>query len=245
MEINGNRVGNTFNSAVLDDAEKLKAALSSCLTNVFLQMFTALLVTAFCAYAVAIFDFLQSIIFASKFTFYGLLIAEFALVIVISICIDKISAAAANALFFLYAAVNGLTISSIFFVYNIGVIYNAFGISALMFAAMAGYGVLTRRDLSSVGSICIMALIGIILASLINFFLRSAMLDCLICYAGVLIFIGLTAYDTQRIKKMLAETGGANREEAIQRISVIGALSLYLDFINMFLMILRIMGRRR
>jgi len=240
MMLNGNKVDNNFGSVVRDDAGKLDSALSPCLVNVFLRMFTALLVTAIAAFAVIRFSFLQTLIFSSRYAFWGLMIAEIGLVIAISSFIDKMSIPAANALFFLYAAVNGLTMSVIFFAYNLGDIYSAFGISALMFLAMAGFGALTRRDLSSVGSICIMALFGIILASIVNFFLKSNVMDYVICYIGVLVFIGLTAYDTQRIKRMLAAAEEANQEDAIRKIAVIGALTLYLDFINLFLMVLRL-----
>jgi FtsH-binding integral membrane protein len=240
MILNGKKFDNSFGSVVQNDAQKLDSALSSCLVNVFLRMFTALLVTAIAAFAVIRFSFLQNLIFSSKYIFWGLLIAEIGLVIAISSFIDKMTIPAANALFFLYAVVNGLTLSVIFFAYNLGDIYSAFGISALMFLAMAGFGALTHRDLSSVGSICIMALFGIILASIVNFFLKSNVMDYVICYIGIVVFIGLTAYDTQRIKKMLALAQEASQEDAIRKIAVIGALTLYLDFINLFLMILRL-----
>ncbi|MCL2338062.1 MAG: Bax inhibitor-1/YccA family protein [Firmicutes bacterium] len=232
--------------ALWGTAEEFSSAFSSCLTRVFLRMFAALLVTALAALMLVSSYSLQRLIFSNSYVFYALLIAELGLVWTISAAINKISAAAANGLFFLYAIINGLTLSVIFFVYDIGVIYNAFGISALMFGVMAVYGATTRKDLSSIGSLCIMGLIGIILASVLNIFLlHSTMLDAAVCYIGVLIFIGLTAYDTQRIKKMLAEVTEADQGEAIKKISVIGALAVYLDFINLFLMILRIMGRRR
>ena len=225
--------------------EELDRAISSCLTRVFLRMFAALLVTAAAAYMVAVSASLQLLIFGNMFIFYGLIIAELGLVLIISAGIKKLSSSAANVLFFLYAIINGLTLSVIFLVYDIGVIYHAFAVAALMFAAMAIYGSVTRRDLTSIGSFCLMGLFGIIIASLANFFFRSEMLDTIVCYLGVLIFIGLTAYDTQRVKRMLASANAVSHEVAVKKVSVIGALSLYLDFINLFLRLLRIMGRRK
>ncbi|MCL2151456.1 MAG: Bax inhibitor-1/YccA family protein [Oscillospiraceae bacterium] len=225
--------------------EELDRAATSCLSRVFLRMFAALLVTAAAAYAVVASVFLQQLIFSNTYVFYGLMIAELVLVIAVAAGMNRLSVAAANILFFAYAAINGLTLSVIFFVYDIGIIYQAFAVSALMFAGMSLYGVVTRRNLSSIGSICMMGLFGIIVASLANFFFRSDMLDSIICYVGVLIFVGLTAYDTQRIRWMLREANADDHEEAIKKISVAGALTLYLDFINIFLKILRIMGKRR
>ena len=225
--------------------EELDRAVSSCLTRVFLRMFAALIVTAIAAYTVAGSINMQQFIFGNMFVFYGLIIAELGLVLLISAGIRKLSSATASVLFFLYAVINGLTLSVIFLVYDVGVIYHAFFVAALMFAAMAVYGAVTRKDLSSVGSICLMGLFGVIIASIANFFFRSEMLDTIVCYIGVLVFIGLTAYDTQRIKRMLREANADSHEEAIRKISVVGALTLYLDFINLFLKILRILGRRR
>jgi len=225
--------------------EELSRATSSCLARVFLRMFAALLVTAAASLAVVESFALQRLIFSNIYVFYGLIISELVLVIGVAAGINKMSSTAANVLFFLYAIVNGLTLSVVFLVYDIGVIYHAFAVSALMFAGMALYGTVTRRDLSSIGSICIMGLFGIIIASIANFFFRSDTLDSVICYIGVLIFVGLTAYDTQRIKLMLRDANAGSHMEAIRKISVIGALTLYLDFINMFLKILRIMGRKK
>ena len=247
-----NRDSNTGEGQVSDmfpslwpSKEELDRAVSSCLSRVFLRMFAALLVTAAAAYTVVGSAAVQEFIFGNLFVFYALIIVELILVFSVSAGIAKLSPTAASALFYLYAIVNGLTLSVVFFVYDIGVIYHAFASAALMFAAMAIYGAVTRKDLSSIGSICFMGLIGIIIASFANFFFRSEMLDTIVCYIGVFIFIGLTAYDTQNIKKMLGNANAASHEIAIKRVSVIGALRLYLDFINLFLMILRIFGRRK
>jgi len=157
----------------------------------------------------------------------------------------KMSPAVSNVMFFIYAILTGVTLSFIFISYEIGTIFQAFAISALMFGAMAIYGTITKRDLTGIGSFLRMALIGLILASIVNLFFLNDTMFMIINYAGVLIFVGLTAYDTQRIKNMLAEANAANAEEAIKKISVMGALILYLDFINIFLKILAILGRRR
>jgi len=208
-------------------------------------MFAALLVTAFAAFAVANSQPMVDLIFGNMMVFYGLIILELAIVVGISAGINKLSVPAANALFFLYAIINGMTLSVIFLVYNLGIIYHAFAVSALMFGAMAIFGTVTKRDLTSIGSICIMGLFGVIIASVANFFFRSAALESAVLYIGILVFIGLTAYDTQRIKRMLADANAVSAVVAIEKISVIGALTLYLDFINLFLKVLRVLGRRR
>jgi len=228
-----------------NDDEHLKSAVASCVTRVFAWMFAALCVTAIAALAVVRFESLQAFVFSSDVVFFGLIIAQLALVMGVSAGIGRLSSSTAIALFFFYAALNGLTLSSIFMVYEIGTIYNAFAVCALTFAVMAIYGATTRKDLSSIGSLCIMALFGLIAASVLNIFLRSDALDFIVSYAGILIFVGLTAYDTQRTKRMLSEAVAANCEEAVRKVSVLGALSLYLNFINLFLRILRVMGRRR
>jgi FtsH-binding integral membrane protein len=211
-------------------------------------MCAGLLVTAAAAYAVWQIEAVRTLIFGDIAVFYGLIIAELALVFALSAALRKISAAFASVLFFLYAVVNGLTLSVVFLAYTSTQIYAAFGVAALTFAAMAAYGTLTRKDLSQVGSLCVMGLMGLLIATGVNFFLRNDMLDTILCYAGILIFIGLTAYDTRRIKLMLADAHTFNtsdQSEAVKKISVIGALSLYLDFINIFLRVLRLLGKGR
>jgi len=237
-----------------NDQEDAQRATTSCLARVFLKMFFALLVTAVVSYGVYYIPAIQTQILGSLPILIGLLIAQVVLVIIISARVMKMSSAISNILFFLYAFMMGLTLSVVFLTYTEGVIVQAFAVSALMFGAMAIYGTITKRDLTRIGSLCFMALIGIILASIVNLiFFRSDMISIIISYIGVLVFVGLTAYDTQKIKNMLHEVNSgsedcvmvADRDEAIKRISVIGALRLYLDFINLFLKILAIMGRRR
>jgi FtsH-binding integral membrane protein len=172
-----------------------------------------------------------------------LFVAEIALVMVISRAINRINAAAATALFLLFAAINGLVLSVIFLVYAHAVLTSAFLITGGTFAVMSVWGMVTRADLTRLGSILYMALVGIIIASLVNFFMHSSGLNLVISYIGVLVFVGLTAYDTQKLKMIAQQT--ENDPALAARLSIVGSLMLYLDFINLFLFILRIMGDRR
>jgi uncharacterized protein len=164
-------------------------------------------------------------------------------VLVLSFAINKLSAGVATGLFVLYAALTGFTLSTLFFVYTASSIASTFFITSATFAVVSAYGYVTKTDLTKLGNLLLMGLIGIIIASLVNFFLQSEAVMWAVTYIGVVIFVGLIAYDTQRIKRMangLGEDGDVQRKAA-----VIGALALYLDFINLFLRLLRIMGRRR
>jgi FtsH-binding integral membrane protein len=167
--------------------------------------------------------------------------APLAFVLVLSFGINKLSGATAQLLFWVFAAVMGLSLSSIFMVYTDASIAKVFFISAATFGAMSLYGYTTKRDLTGIGNFLIMGLIGLIIASIVNIFLASSMLDFAISAIGVLIFVGLTAYDTQKVKESYNEGHGA---EVLQKTAVMGALSLYLDFINLFLMLLRLFGNR-
>ena len=171
------------------------------------------------------------------------IIAEFVLVIAISAAVKKINATVATVLFLLYAGLNGLTLSVIFLVYAKATLASAFFVTAGTFGATSVYGMVTKRDLSRLGSILFMALIGLVLASLVNIFLKSPAMQWIITYAGVLIFVGLTAWDTQKLKIIAVQTQTDAAMAA--RMSISGALMLYLDFINLFLFILRIMGNRK
>jgi FtsH-binding integral membrane protein len=175
-----------------------------------------------------------------------LFVVQLVLVFVISAAINKINANVATGLFLLYAALNGVTLSIIFAVYASATIGGAFLITAGTFAAMSVYGFTTGRDLTRLGSLCFMGLIGIILASVVSMFVHSSMLNVAINYIGVLVFVGLTAYDTQRLKSVATQT--QNDAAMAARLSINGALMLYLDFLNLFLMILSLMSgndRRR
>jgi uncharacterized protein len=216
---------------------------SSIINQVYAWMTAGLLVTGAVAAYTAQSALLLQLIFGNPFGIWVLFIAQIAMVIGLSAGISRLAPTVATALFIGYAALNGLTMASIFLVYTRASIASTFFITAATFALMSFYGYVTRRDLTRMGSLLFMALIGLILASLVNFFLKSAALYWIITYAGVLIFVGLTAYDTQRLKMIAIQTAHDPRMAA--RYAVNGALTLYLDFINLFLLLLRIMGNRR
>ncbi len=211
--------------------------------KVYVWMTLALVITGLVAYGVATSPALIMAIVSSKALFLGLIVAELALVIGITAAINKLSMPMATLLFAIYSAINGATLSVIFVAYTMSSIANVFFITAGTFAAMAVLGYTTKKDLSGFGRILFMALIGLIIATLVNVFLvHSTSFDLIISYVGVLLFVGLTAYDTQKIKRMLIEAEGTG--ETAQKIALLGALSLYLDFINLFLYLLRLFGKK-
>ena len=218
------------------------AALPVLMRKVYLWMTLALVITGFTAFAVATTPNLQALVFYNQWIMWGLIIAEVVLLLVISAGINKLSLTTATLLFVLYSVINGATLSIIFVAYSIGTISTVFFITAGTFAVMAFIGYVVKADLSGMGKILFMALIGIIIATIVNLFVKSSGLDMIISYAGVLIFVGLTAYDTQKIKNMLMMAGDTS--EMSQKIALLGALSLYLDFINLFIYLLRIFGKR-
>ncbi|MDT8420185.1 MAG: Bax inhibitor-1/YccA family protein [Desulfuromonadales bacterium] len=183
------------------------------------------------------------LIFGNKLVFYGLIFGELGLVIALSAAINRISAATATLMFLCYSALNGVTFAAIFLVYTQSSIASAFFVASGTFAAMSLYGYVTKRDLTGWGSFFFMGLIGIIIASVVNIFLQSEMIYWITSYIGVFVFVGLTAYDTQKIK-MIGQAGFADAEQQ-KKAAILGALRLYLDFINLFLMLLRVMGNRR
>lgn len=224
--------------------ERANSAVQPFMAQVYGWMTCGLLLTAFVAWYASRTPMLLQFIFSSQITFFGLIIAQLALVFVISGMINRLSGAVATSLFMLYSALTGLTLASIFIVYTASSIASTFVVTAGMFGAMTLYGYTTKRDLSSFGNLLFMALIGIVLASLVNIWLKSTALMWAVTYIGVLLFVGLTAYDTQKLKNMGAQLSLENKDQ-FRKYSIIGALSLYLDFINMFLMLLRIFGNRR
>ncbi len=171
-------------------------------------------------------------------------VVEVVLVLVLSMAIHKLAPAAAAGLFLAYAALNGVTLSVLLLVYAASTIQTAFFAAAGTFAAMALFGTLTRRDLSTLGRVCSMALIGLVIATLINLFLRNSGLDAILCYLGVAVFVGLTAYDAQKVRH-LADAAGELDRPTVSRLGILCALSLYLDFINLFIYLLQIFGRNR
>ncbi len=218
-----------------------QAALPALMRKVYTWMSLALVITAIAAYGTAT-SGLAYTIAANPLLFWGLIIGELALVFGVSAGINKLSITTATLLFVLYSVINGVTLSFIFFAYTMASIAKVFFITAATFGVMAVYGYTTKTDLSKMGKILFMALIGLIIAVVVNIFVKSTMFDLVISCVGVLIFVGLTAWDTQKIKAMLyqAEPGS----ETTQKIALMGALSLYLDFINLFIYLLRLLGRR-
>lgn len=212
------------------------------LSRVYGWMTLALVISGVTAFLAATNETIIRLTIGNGFGFLILAVAELALVWWLTASIHKISSGAAFFAFILYSVLNGVTLSSVFLVYKIESIFMVFFISAGMFAAMAVYGTVTKSSLSSFGKYFAMALVGIIIASLVNFLLRSPMLDWFLSIITVVLFTGLTAYDAQ---KMLAVSGNASDDEMFRKVSVIGALDLYLDFINIFLAMLRLFGRRR
>ena len=203
------------------------------------RMFFALVVTALTALYVASSPALLATILGSRGIFFGLIIAELAVVFVVSGMLHKLSSTTAVLLFYLYAILNGVVFSSIFVVYELGSIAYTFFITAGVFGAMTVYGLVTKNDMTKFGSYCMMALFGLIIATVVNIFVASSTLDWIISFVGVALFIGLTAWDTQKIKNAAYEV----EPSQMGKLATIGALSLYLDFINLFLYLLRFFGR--
>ncbi len=213
------------------------------MAGVYFRMTLALFATAAVAWYASQSEQIMGFLYSNRgLPFYGLIVAELVLVIALSAFIHKMNSFAALFFFVLYSVINGLTFSSIFIVYQIGSVFHVFLTSALMFAAMSVYGMFTKSDLTSAGRYLMMALIGLLVAGLVNLFLRSSALGWLTSLLGVGIFIGLTAYDTQRLMKIGVKNDGS---EKFQKMAVIGALELYLDFINIFIKMLALFGKRK
>lgn len=227
----------------LNTEQSIAAEQASFMTRVFGWMSLALLTSAAVAVYVASSPDLIKAIFGNKITFWILIIAQFGSVIALSAGIQRMSATVATAIFLGYSALTGLTLSSIFMLYTTSSIASTFMVTSITFGAMSAYGYFTKRDLTTLGNMAMMGLMGIVIASIVNIFLHNDTLHWVITYLGVLIFVGLTAYDTQKIKNMNI-IGNAGTEED-RKESILGALTLYLDFINLFLMLLNIFGDKR
>lgn len=212
--------------------------------KVYVWMTLALAVTGLTAYYVGSNVALMQNIFSSTGVVWGLFIAEIVLVVILSAAINKMSFPVASLIFVGYSILNGVTLSVIFLAYTQTSIAQVFFITAGTFAAMSLVGYFTKRDLSGLGKILFMGLIGLVIATIVNMFLGSNGLDLVLSYIGVAIFVGLTAWDTQKIKQMFVLTGG-EVNDATQKLALMGSLSLYLDFINLFLYLLRIFGSNR
>jgi FtsH-binding integral membrane protein len=223
--------------------EQIASEQASFISKVFGWMSLALVVTAITATQVAGSAAAIELIFSSRFVFLGLLLVEVLVVSYLSAAIGNMSATAATAVFLLYAILNGITFSVIFLIYTASSIAGTFFITAGTFAAMSAYGYFTKRDLTSWGNLLFMALIGLVIATVVNIFWNNSILYWITTYAGILIFVGLTAYDTQKIKEL--NIIGNEGTEDDRKEAIMGALTLYLDFINLFLLLLRLFGRKK
>ncbi len=234
-----NLSGSNFSQKQLD----LSHNISVYLTKVYNWMAIALLLTGLVAYFTSQSEMMMQAIIGNRILFFGLIIGELALVGYISARINKLSSYNATLLFLAYTALNGLTMAVIFLVYTSASISTTFIITAGTFGVMSLYGYYTKSDLTKIGNLAFMALIGIIIASVVNMFMNSEIMSWIISYLGVAIFIGLTAYDTQKLKRIAIN--GFENEESMEKNAILGALTLYLDFINLFLFLLRILGNRK
>lgn len=221
--------------------QKTAVATNTLIRSVYIWMGIALLLTGGTASLIASSPSFMQAILSNTILFWGLLIAQFGLVWAISARVQKFSLGTLSFLFMLYSFLTGVTFSVYFYLFTSESIASTFLVTAGTFAAMSLYGYVTKADLTKLGNLCVMALIGIIIASIVNLFMHSETLYWIVTYVGVLIFIGLIAYDTQKIKALAT----MENNEMTQKLAICGALSLYLDFINLFIMLLRIMGNRK
>lgn len=247
--LNNKKKGNNMNyndlelkNLSVDEQLSMSSAFPVLMRKVYVWMTLALVITGFTAYGVATSPGVLQLIFGNQILFWGMIIAELALVIGVSAAINRLSLTTATLMFILYSVINGALFSSIFLIYTASSIATVFFITAGTFGVMALIGYTTKTDLTSIGKYLFMALIGLIIATLVNMFIKSEGFTYILSYIGVLIFVGLTAYDSQKIKQMLLQAPDAG--EGAQKLALLGALTLYLDFINLFIYLLRIFGRR-
>ncbi len=222
--------------------QEVVAQTNAVMKRVYVRMFIGLLVSAFCALGVASSPAALTFFFVNRLVFWGMLIAMFVMAWVIPSRMERMSSGAVLGLFVLFSALMGCWLAPIFLVYRLGTIVYTLFITAGTFGAMSVYGYFTKTDLSKMGSYLMMALFGLIIACVVNIFWANSTLEWIISIAGVLIFTGLTAWDTQQVRRMAA----ANLEPALaDKLATMGAMNLYLDFINLFLFLLRILGGNR
>lgn len=233
-----------YNRNYVSPGRDRSLSFPSLMRSVYIWMALALAVTGLTAMTIATQPQIVYAIFANRAIFWMLLLAELGMVIYLSARIMSMSFATAGIVFVVYALLNGVTLSSLFMAYTAESIAQTFFVTAGTFGAMAVIGFLVKRDLSAIGRFFYMALIGLIIATVANAFFHNSGLAMICNYAGVVIFSGLTAYDTQKIKNMLVQFGD-RRDETVMKLALLGSLSLYLDFINLFLYLLRFLGNRR
>lgn len=233
---------NNFYNQVEERAQSSALSFPALMSKVYLWMTLALVVTGMTAYYVASSPAILYAIVSNQIAFWGLFIGELVLVFVLSSRIMSLSFVTASLMFVIYSIMNGVFFSFILLAYTEQSIATTFLITAGTFGAMSLFGFITKRDLSTMGRILFMLLIGLIIATVVNIFMKAEGLTLILNYAGVVIFVGLTAYDTQSIKQMLQEHGD---KEGAEKIALLGSLSLYLDFINLFIYLLRFFGESR
>lgn len=237
-----NNVNQGFDIAFNDVFQTDFAAL---MRKVYLWMTLALLITGFTAYLAANSEIMVNAMIEHYEIFLGVAVTELVLVYVISSRIQKLSLTQGTLLFILYSLLNGFTLTLVVLAYTEESVTQVFLVTAATFGVMTLYGYTTKKDMTTIGNLFFFALMGIILATVVNIFLKSSMMSLIISYVGVLVFVGLTAYDTQKIKKMLLEESQYGDGERGQKNALLGALALYLDFINLFLHLIKIMGKKR
>ena len=225
-------------------ATQAQVRVNAFIRSVYNWMAIGLALTGFVAFYVSNSESAINLIFGNRMIFYGLIIGELALVFTLVARVAKMKASTATGLFVFYAALNGVTLSSIFLIYTRSSITSTFFICAATFAAASFYGMVTKRDLTSFGQFLFMGLIGIVIASVVNIFIKSSAMAMIISYIGVIVFVGLTVYDTQKLKVMAMSQPGDVDAGVVRKGAILGALTLYLDFINLFLMLLHILGNR-
>ncbi len=243
-----------YTKATTHASSEVDVGLRNYILNIYNYMFIALILTGAAAYSVFAFEPLTQMLYQvdaagriagptglGKF----IMFAPLAFVLVLSFGVNKLSLTAAQGIFWSYATVMGLSLSSILFVYTGASVARTFFITSMVFGGMSLYGYTTKRDLTSLGSFLIMGVFGLVIASIVNVFLGSSMLHFMLSVAGVLIFTGLIAWDTQKIKHMYYSMSGSETAEVVQKYSILAALSLYLDFINLFMYLLRFLGNRK
>ncbi len=235
---------NSFNEMAWEKERTFSINMPGLMKDIYVWVAIALAITGVTAYTVAHTPVLLSLVFAGKFTMWALLIATVALVWHLSSAVSRLSLKAVTAMFLIYSVLNGLTMASIFIVYTMTSIASVFFVTAGTFALMSAYGYLTKADLSKLGNLCLMGLFGLIIATLVNMFFANSFLDMILAYAGVLIFVGLTAYDTKRIRE-IAYANNTGTTDNGAKLAIMCALTLYLDFINLFIYMLRIFGEKK
>lgn len=231
-----------YTTSYVERFQETEAKFPVMMRFVYLWMFFGLMISGSAAFYIGHSPELMMTLLGSKASLIGLIIAEFGLVIGLSYFLDRLSYITAALMFITFSVINGITLSTIFIVYELSSIFSVFLVTAGTFLAMTLIGLFTKKDLTKLGGILMMCLIGIIIATLVNLFIGNSMFDMLICIIGVVVFCGLTAYDAQKIKEMMTDRIS---DETTNKLALLGALTLYLDFVNLFLYLLKLFGNKK